>query len=291
MENWVKAGKIASEAREYAAMQIREGAPILGIIEKVEGFILKKASLAFPVQLSINNVAAHQTAFPNDILKLKRGDIVKVDIGISVDGCIGDTAKTIEVSTNTNKKLIEASEEALQEAIKICTSGLEICKIGKIISEVIESYGYTSIKNLSGHSLDQYQVHSGINIPNYNDGDKTKLKKGMVIAIEPFATTGNGYVKDGKPSSIYRLNELKNVRDINSRKILEYITLNRKTLPFSKRELIKEFNPLIVNLSLSGLEKQGILYHYPMLIERENSFVSQAEHTLLIDNEVKILTK
>ena len=291
MENWIKAGKIASEAREYASPLIKENASILEIIEKTENFILKKATLAFPVQLSINNVAAHQTAIPNDILMLKKSDLVKIDIGVSVNGCIGDTAKTFEISTTNNKKLIEASEKALQEAIKICSVNLEIYKIGKVISETIESYGFTSIKNLSGHGIEEYTIHSGLNIPNYDNNDKRKLNKNMIIAIEPFATNGLGHVKDGKPSTIYKINEAKNIRDTNSRKILEYILKNYKTLPFSKRNLIKKFNPLIVNLSLNNLEKQGILYQYPMLIEKQDSLVSQAEHTLLIDDEIKILTK
>ena len=291
MENWIKAGKIASEAREYSSALIKENASVLEITEKIESFILKKASLAFPVQISINNIAAHQTAIPNDSLLLKKSDLVKIDIGISVDGYIGDTAKTFEISTTNNKKLIEASEKALQEAIKICSPDIEIYKIGKLISETIESYGFTSVKNLSGHGIDKYAIHSGLNIPNYDNNDRRKLAKNMIIAIEPFATNGLGHVKDGKPSTIYKINQVKNIRDANSRKILDYILKNYKTLPFSKRDLIKKFNPLIVNLSLNNLEKQGILYQYPMLIERQDSLVSQAEHTLLIDNEIKILTK
>lgn len=291
MEDWIKAGKIASEAREYAGTLIKENEFVLDITEKVENFILKKAQLAFPVQLAINNVAAHQTALPNDQLILKKSDLVKVDIGVSVNGCVGDTAKTFEVSTNNHKKLVEASEKALQKAIKLCSVGLEIYKIGEVIEEIIVGYGFVPIRNLSGHSIDKYRIHSGLNIPNYNNGDKRKLTKGMIIAIEPFATTGIGHVNESKPSSIYRIEQIKNIRDANARKILTYIVETHKTLPFSKREITKKFNPLIANLSLNLLEKEGILYQYPWLVEKENSLVSQTEHTLLIDDKIKILTE
>lgn len=290
MEDWIKAGKIASEAREYAGKLIKENEFVLDITEKIENFILKKAQLAFPVQLAINNVAAHQTALPNDQLILKKSDLVKVDIGVSVNGCVGDTARTFEVSTNNHKKLIEASEKALQEAIKLCSIGIEIYKIGEIIEETITNYGFVPIRNLSGHSIDKYKIHSGLNIPNYNNGDKRKLEKSMIIAIEPFATTGIGHVNESKASSIYRIDQIKNIRDANTRKILNYIVETHKTLPFSKREITKKFNPLIANLSLNLLEKEGILYQYPWLVEKENSLVSQTEHTLLIDDEIKILT-
>ena len=72
MENWIKAGKIASQAREFASTLIKENISVLEITEKIENFILKKADLAFPVQLSINNIAAHQTPLPNDKTILKK---------------------------------------------------------------------------------------------------------------------------------------------------------------------------------------------------------------------------
>jgi len=291
MDDWIKAGKIASQAREFSASLIKENAKILDIIEKIEDFILDRAELGFPTQLSINEKAAHQTAFPNEETKLKKGDLVKVDLGVSVNGCIGDTAKTFEISTNKYKDLIESTEKALNEAIKICRPNIKISEIGKTIEKTISSYGFNSIKNLTGHSIEKYSLHSGVSIPNFNNNSDKKIEKGTIIAIEPFSTPGIGLVKEGKPSSIYKINKIRNIRDKNSREIIKYVSEKYKTLPFSKRDLIKKFNPVLVNLSLNNLERQGIFYQYPLLIEKSKSPVAQTEHTILIDDEIKVLTK
>lgn len=292
MEYYKKSGKIAGEALEYAKSLVKEDAKILEVTEKVEEFIKKKkAEPAFPVQFSINEIAAHYTAFPDDELTFKESDLVKIDIGISANGFIGDTAATVEIKTNNHQEIIESSRKALNEAIKICAIGIEINKIGKTIAETIESFNLKPIKNLSGHSLDQYEVHSGITIPNYDNNDTTKLKENQVIAIEPFATEGIGYVKEGKPSSIFRIISLKNTRDITARKLLEFVTKNYKTLPFAKRNLLKHFQPFQLNRALKDLEHNKILHQYPQLIERSNGLVSQAEHSILIKEKPIILTK
>ena len=134
-------------------------------------------------------------------------------------------------------------------------------------------------------------VHNGINIPNYDTKESFKLKEGMVIAIEPFATTGDGLVKDGKDSDIFRLLTKKNVRDINARKLSNYIWEEKKTLPFSKRELLKKFSEYEVNIGLRNLINAGILHSYKHLIEKTNGIVSQTEHSVLIKKDrCEILT-
>ncbi len=113
----------------------------------------------------------------------------------------------------------------------------------------------------------------------------------MVIAIEPFATTGVGLIEEGKESGIYKLERIKNVRTQMSREVLEFIIEEYKTLPFTKRWLLKQFQEFKVNFVLKNLEKEGIISHYRQLPEKSKGIVSQAEHTLLIDDKIKILTK
>ena len=293
LESWKKAGKIAAEAREYGKTLIKPGKNFLEVSREIEEFIIKKgAKPGFPVQLSINGIAAHYTAFPDDKSIFKEGDLVKLDLGTHVDGFIGDTALTIEVSTNNNKDLIKASKEALEAAIKLSKPGTKVCEIGEAVSSIINSYNFKPIKNLSGHKVDQYILHSNLSIPNYNNNDKTELQEGIVIAIEPFASTGDGLVKEGKPSSNYRLFNPKPIRDSITREILEFIKKEFKTLPFAKRYLTLKFSLPKVNYALSNLEKEGIIYQYPQLPEKaENCFVSQHEHTIYIKDKPIILTK
>src|SRR3989344_5756459 len=293
LNTWKKAAKIAGEALEFGAGLIKENVLLIDVTKKIEDFILSKnAKAGFPVQISINSIAAHYTSYPGDETRFKVGDLVKLDLGAHIDGYIGDTAKTIEIKTNNNKDLIKASEEALNAAIETVKPGVQLKKIGKVVNDVIESYGFVSIKNLSGHTVERYSLHAGLSIPNYDNGDNTTLKENQVIAIEPFASTGSGFIKEGKPSTNYRLVRLKNVRDSSTREVLGYITEEIKTIPFSKRQLCEKFSPFKVNLALRNLEKEGLIDCYPQLPEKKDgSFVSQKEHTILVKEEPIILTK
>ena len=287
MEDWIKAGQIASEALEYGKNLIKKDASALEIIKKVEGKIFKLGGKpAFPTQLSINEIAAHYAPIKEDTI-IKEDDIVKLDVGAHVNGAIGDNALTV----GNNKELIQASRDALNEAIKIVQIGTKLKDIGKIIDETISSYGFKPIRNLTGHSIELYEQHAGMSIPNIDDGDETELEKGMVIAIEPFATNGVGLIEEGKESGIYKLENVKNVRTQMSREILEFIIKEYRTLPFTKRWLFDKYQDFKVNFSLRNLEKEGIISQYKQLPEKSKGIVSQAEHTLLIDDKVKILTK
>jgi methionyl aminopeptidase len=290
---WKKAGKLAGEAREYGKTLLVEGANFLDIALKIEEFIAKKGGKpGFPVQMSINDIAAHYTPTPDDKNILKKGDVVKLDLGVHFDGYIGDTALTFEVGSNKHKEIIEASQKALEAAIKILKPGIKVCEIGEVVNKTITSYGFKPIKNLSGHKVDRYTLHSDISIPNYNNGDKTILKEGMVIAIEPFASSGAGLVKEGKGSTNYRIHNLKPVRDAIAKNVLDYINKEFKSLPFAKRYLTQKFPESKVNYALSYLIKNGIIYEYGQLPEKEEgSMVTQFEHTIYISDPIIILTK
>lgn len=289
MDNWIKAGNIAAQALEYGKTLVKIDASLLETANKIEDKIIQLgAKPAFPVNISINEIAAHAIPKHNDESKFKKGDLVKLDVGAHIDGHIGDTATTIDLGNN--KELIKASEEALKEAIKITKIGTKINEIGKVIQETIQSYGFSPIKNLSGHSIEQYKQHAGMTIPNFDNGNKTQLKENQIIAIEPFATNGTGIIYEGKPSGVYKLETVKNTRNTTAREILKFIIEEYKELPFAKRWLIKKFG-LKAALALTTLEREKILYQFLELPEKNKGLVSQAEHTLLIQDEVKILTK
>src|SRR3989344_429457 len=287
MKDWIKAGEIASEALEYGMGLIKKDKSVLEIVESVEAKIFQLGGKpAFPTNISINEIAAHYSPVKDDF-SIKESDIVKLDVGVHINGAIGDNAVTV----GNNKELIEASREALNEAIKIIQIGTKLREIGRVVDKTISSYGFKSIKNLTGHSIDIYEQHAGLSVPNYDDGSEDKLEKGMIIAIEPFATTGIGLIEEGKESGIFRLEKVKNVRTDISREILNFIIEEYRTLPFTKRWLLKKFPEFKVNFALNNLQKEGILDQYKQLPERGKGLVSQAEHTLLIDDKIKILTK
>ena len=285
----LRAGKIASQVREYARKIVKKDIPLLEIAEKIESKIIELGGKpAFPTNLSINEIAAHYTPSYND--KTLATGLLKVDFGVHIDGFIADTAFSIDLENNEeNKKLINASEEALENALKIIKENITTNEIGKTISETIESHKFSPIVNLSGHSMEKYDLHSGITIPNVDDNKNIKLKKG-VYAIEPFATKGNGKVYDGKPSGIYYIQNEKNIRSPIAREILSFIIKEYKTLPFCERWLVNKFGTKVM-FALKQLENEGILHHFQQLIETSKAKVSQAEHTILIDKEIIVTTK
>ena len=282
------AGQISKQAKEYAREITKKGVPLLEIAEKIEGKIFELGGkLAFPVNLSINEIVAHYTPSHDDE-NLAHG-LLKIDLGVHVDGWIADTAFSMDLENNEeNKKLIEASEQALLKAQETIKENISANEIGKRVSEVIESKGFSPIINLSGHQIENYELHAGVSIPNFDDKKKVILKKGL-YAIEPFATNGSGKVHDGKPSGIYMLLDNKKPRSQTAREILNFIEEEYKTLPFCSRWIVKKFGTKAL-FGLRQLEENKNLHQFAQLVETPNAKVSQKENTIIIDSNEKIIT-
>jgi methionyl aminopeptidase len=283
-EKILKAGEIGKKVKEYAKSIVKKDMPLLELAEKIESEIIKLGGKpAFPTNLSINEIAAHYTPSHND--ETKAEGLLKVDIGVHIDGWIADFAFSVDLENNSeNKKLIEASKEALKKGIEKIKEKKSLGEIGKAIQNTIESYEFSPIINLTGHEMNEYELHSGLTIMNIESKDSTKLEQG-VYAIEPFATNGIGKIYEGKLSGIYQLINDKNVRSNEAREILNFIIEEYKTLPFCSRWIIKKFG--IKSLfALKQLETNGNLHQYPQLIESSKGKVSQAENTVLVSNEI-----
>ena len=286
MDNYTKSGEICKKVREYGISLLKEGAKFVEIAEKIEAKIIELGGKpAFPVDLGVAHIAAHDSPRFNDERVLKMSDVVKLDLGVHINGAVTDTAVTVEIGSNNYKKLIECAEEALNKAIEIAKPKVKIREIGKAIQTVIQNYGFSPIINLSGHRIDLYEVHAKPSIPNFDNGDNNVLEEGQIIAIEPFVTIGDGRVTEGKPSGIYEFVNDKNIRNSNARKILAWIKEEYGTLPFSERWLIKRFGS-IVKLSLLLLEREGIIKQFNILPEISKGVVAQAERTLIVGKGV-----
>ncbi|HIP66650.1 MAG TPA: hypothetical protein EYH09_00805 [Candidatus Nanopusillus sp.] len=125
-----------------------------------------------------------------------------------------------------------------------------------------------------------------MNIPNYNNGSLIPILEG-IYAIEPFATNGVGYVKDGSASTIYILQRNTGIRIPSLKKFVDNIFKRYKTLPFSRRWLYRDFNEKYnIDLYINLLKKNNILYEYPILVEKSKGIVSQWETTFHINGGV-----
>ena len=287
-----RAGTIAKEVIANARAYIKKGMPLIEIAEYIEKEIEKLGGKpAFPVNLSINEIAAHATPAYGDT-QTAHG-LLKVDLGVHIEGHIADTAFSLDLEgSEENRQLIAAAESAVQEAVRLVQEkqNPKIREIGKKIATVIEERGAQPITNLSGHAITRYEVHAGLTIPNYDNAQEKVIDKG-VYAIEPFATvaTGGGAVRDGKPSTIYVLQKDGKVRDAFARQVLQYIEEEYKTLPFCSRWLYKKFGSRAL-IALKRIEEAGLVHHYPQLIEISGNKVAQAEHTIIITDKEVIVT-
>lgn len=283
-ENYIKAGKIASEVREYARNQDHTGRTLSEICNDVENEILKRGGEpAFPVNVSLNDIAAHYTAEPNDPTIVKNSDVLKIDVGVHIDGYIADTAVTVSFDSKY-QGLIDIAQRALDEAIGIARSNTRVSDIGRIIEKTITKYGCKPIQNLSGHSLERYTIHAGKSIPNiWTIGHSFNLSVDNVYAIEPFVTTkeGQGIVYEGKIKNIFGIASRKRTKDQKADEFLEYLWNKFKTLPFALRWVVNDYEEKEALSLLQTLLKKKNVHAYPILVEGANRIVVQAEHTII----------
>ncbi|MDD1694693.1 MAG: type II methionyl aminopeptidase [Methanoregula sp.] len=278
------AGTLASRILREGAQEIRIGGSYLELVESIEARVKDEgAELAFPLNLSLNEDAAHDTASWGDERVFRKGDVAKLDLGVQIDGYIADTATTVDLGNNS--LLLDASSEALEAAIRTVKPGVAAGSIGAAVQQEIESRGYRPIANLTGHGLDQYVLHRSPTIPNIATGGGVVLEEGMVFAIEPFATTGSGHVGEKARMEIYSQLSTKPVRIPAGRTILEKIR-NRNGLPFSRRWLGERK----LDLALPALIRSGNLHAYPVLSDIAGSLVSQHEHTVIVTGDGCIVT-
>jgi len=294
LESYVKAGEIAKEVKEFAKGLVKPGTKLIDIAEAIDDKITELGGEpAFPVNLSLNEIAAHFTPAKGD--EIVAEGILKVDLGVAVDGYIADTAFSVDLTEDGRfKEMIELNGKILAEVTEIIKPDMEVCDVGEKAQDVLEKWNeendssFAIIKSLSGHALDKDKIHAGLTISNYRNENRTKLEG--AFAIEPFVTTGVGDIYEGNPGGIYVLQSDKPVRYKDAREILKFIKEKYKTRPFCLRWLEKEgFSKL--KLILSMLVKQGILHEYPLLIEKSKAPVSQFENTFVIsEDKVQITT-
>jgi methionyl aminopeptidase len=283
LQKYKKAGEIAKEMQDIAKQKLKIGSNLFEFAELIESEIEKKGGKpAFPINLSKNNIAAHYTPSFESKDKVEENDVIKVDIGVHVDGFIADSAMTIDFS-GKYEKMVMASKEALEEAVKIAKHGIIVGKIGEKIQTTIREKGFNPIQNLSGHGVAEYDAHTGPSIPNIQTKDSNTLKNDMAVAIEPFATDGTGYVIEGNQAEIFQLNEKKPIRNIDARKIVNYVQENYKTLPFAERWLQRDLNipDFSRKIAIRELLKSKTIMAFPLLKEQEGKIVTQAETTLV----------
>jgi len=287
-EEYVRAGRVVQKARKKARDVAEPGTNLKVIADEIESLIREEGlEPAFPVNLSINDEAAHYSPGPDEDRELQPSDVMKIDIGAQSNGYIADTALTVNPSSE-EQEMIEAVEQVLEQALEFIEPGITVGELGTFIQNQVPEE-YNVVRNLTGHYLGHYEQHAGVSIPNISTANSYVIEEGDAIAVEPFITDGSGKIKNGKKGNIY-LHKGGKIRGRTERQLLKKIK-NFRGLPFSSRWLDLGARD---RMALKKLVNADIVKHYPVLKEIEEGTVVQAEHTVLVgvdDGENIVTTK
>lgn len=234
-----------------------------------------KAGIGFPVGISINDVAAHFTPSLENNPIISGDDVVKIDYGVHINGCISDGAFSWCPSNKYNE-LINISKEATEVGIKNSGPDAILGSIGKEIQEVIESceieidnkvLQISSIRDLCGHQIKPYIIHAGKAVPNIGLPYFERMLEDEIYAIETFPTTGNGSTYNDDECNHFMIEN-----NFLKAKQIEGIYDERTTLPFCPRW----FNFKIPN--------NKYITKYPVIKTSDKGIVAQYEKTIFIKN-------
>jgi len=283
IQDYLNAGKIAAQVRENARKKYHVGSTLYEICESIEKEIIQKGGKpAFPVNTSLNEVAAHYTAEPNDQRVIQETDLLKIDLGVQINGYIADTAVTVCYDPKFDF-LIQAAEAALKDAISMIRAGVKSSDVGKTIENTVKQMGCIPISNLSGHSLEQYTIHAGKSIPNIWSVGSFSFLPTEAYACEPFVTPpdGLGFVREGKTRNIFSLVSRKRTKDAEADKLIDHIWKKFNMLPFALRWLVPDWDEKSARSLLEKLVINKSIRSYPILVEANGQRVAQAEHTFI----------
>lgn len=290
-ENWSclqKSCEVLSRTFDETLGRIEPGVGQLEIAELAETRIGELGGEpAFPVNINVNNEASHAIPAADDETTFGDTDIVTLDMGVHVDGWCSDAAVSVDLS-GEHGDLVAASDAALAAALDTIAAGVHTGIVGQTIERTVREYGYQPIVNLSGHGLGHYDAHTDPNVPNTGSDNGVELTEGDVLAVETFASTGRGRVTEGSEKRIFRLDNDRPVRSRRGRQLLETLRETRRSLPFTTRW----YDVPGIEMTVRQLERQGVLRSDPVLKEESDAFVSQSEHTLVVNaNGCEVMTR
>lgn len=291
-EKLLQAGKIASEALAFSCSLVKQGESLLAIAEAGEKKILELGGKpAFPLNISINHHAAHYTPSLDDVSLIPELALVKIDLGAHVDGYVADNASTVLVGYDENlQRLIDSAKAGLQAAINTAKAGIRIWNISKAISSAMHQMKTRPIENLTGHSIEQFNLHAGVSVPSVthsaNRVASSRLQKNMVVAIEPFAThSRNPLVDNLEPGHIFGFVPQRNPKNPKLRSLFSQMKIEFAQLPFASRWMTELVELRQVMHTLNQLTREGCIHNYSVLGLRDGSPIAQAEHTIIVEKQ------
>lgn len=284
-----EAGKIAAEIRQIISKKTKPGASALELCMEADDLIRKKNAVpAFPINISINDATAHYTSPPNDTLVMPDVGVVKIDVGVAIDGFIADTAQSVDLD-GSYKELIQSTIDATEIGIKLIRPDAMTGKIGGVIEKTIRGAGFKPVRELSGHLVERYVVHAGKTVPCVGEFKGDMVELGETYAIETFASSGQGSVHaDMSKITIFRASPLRvRARSPAARKVLKAAIHEFGGMPFAERWLTTTgLSRATAGRGLRELQRMGGIIEYHLLrTASSDSVTSQHEHTMIINED------
>jgi methionyl aminopeptidase len=200
-----KSGRIVREILDELRSMVAPGVTTMDLEKAAERKIWKsgakpafKGYYDYPCVLctSVNEEIVH--GIPSEKRVLKAGDIVSIDCGVVLDGYYGDAAITVAVGDSVSperQKLMEVTEQSLYKAIEQVKIGNRVSDIGAAVQEYVEANGFSVVREFVGHGIGT-KLHEEPQVPNFKSrGADTRLREGMVLAIEPMVNSGRPEAK------------------------------------------------------------------------------------------------
>jgi len=287
LSKYFEAGRIVVKLKEEAKKIVDINVPLVDVCERLELLACELgAKPAFPVNIGVNEITAHFTSPANDVRKIPESSIVKIDIGVHIEGYIADTAITLSFNQDYQDLIISA-QDALQSGINAMRPGVKVSHVGAIIEKVITRFGYRPIRNLMGHRIERFNLHTGKSIPNISGIEGGTIEEGEIYAVEPFSTLQDaaGLVRDSNETVIFRYHKDRRLKSQDAMALLEHIKKEHRFLPFASRWLRSKFSfPSFDNI-FEQLIKSRCIIPYRVLVEASGFPVSQAEHTVIVEKD------
>lgn len=346
LEDFRRAALIHKIARKKALSMLYSGAKLADLVEETESTIIKLckqdlqtyflkgsptnniAGIAFPIGVNINNIVAHDSKISSihgstDDRTFFKGDVVKIDIGVHVNGRIIDSAFThivtdepgVHDESNIYNSVLEASRDSVFNAIKMSGPDQLLTEISESIDEIIKSYevdmaGETleinPVKGIGGHNIKRFQVHGGkllLSEPDYEVQGDQRMEDDEIYAVETYASTGYGVMTQNSDMALCTHFMEANKDDValnkaitkKDKKFFKRTELSdwlqtRMGLPFSYEWIDHTKIPKVEKALKLGIPS-GQIIAYPPMFDEKNSVVAQFEHTIHVkDNSVEIFS-
>lgn len=301
-------GDIANRALTLVVEEAKPGVSVLSLCQKGDAFIMAetgkvfkkekemKKGIAFPTSVSVNNCVCHFSPLKSDPdCTLKDGDLVKIDLGVHVDGFIANVAHSFVVGatkenpvTGRKADVVKAAHLCAEAALRLVKPGSQNTQVTEAWNKIAKSFKCTPIEGMLSHQLKQHVIDGEKTIiqnptdQQRKDHDKAEFEVHEVYAVDVLISTGEGKARDGGlRTTIYKRDPSKQygLKIKASRMFFSEVERRFDAMPFTLRAFEDEGK---ARLGVVECAKHELLQPFSVLHEKEGEYVAQFKFTVLL---------